>query len=124
MQYCIKHRHPLAWRTGLVGLALTGDINANAQLSVGVINELSTDSVMVRVDDWSVHRDARFELATLSMGGHRNKSDIRSTLKGSNASLKQFIAFTDMGRDMMIINRNPSPTTAYEFTLVAQRCLR
>ena len=74
------------------GLALTGDINANAQLSVGVINELSTDSVMVRVDDWFLHRDARFELATLSMGGHRNKSDIRSTLKGSNASLKQFIA--------------------------------
>ena len=74
------------------GLALTGDINANAQLSIGVINELSADSVMVRVDDWSLHRDARFELATLSMGGHRNKSDIRSTLKGSNSSLKQFIA--------------------------------
>ena len=36
------------------GLALTGDINANAQLSVGVINELSTDSVMVRVDDLSL----------------------------------------------------------------------
>lgn len=74
------------------GLALTGDINANAQLSVGIINELSSDSVMVRVDDWHVHRDARFELATLSMGGHRNKSDIRSTLAGANASLKQFIA--------------------------------
>jgi len=74
------------------GLALTGDIHGNAQLSVGIINELSADSVMVRVDDWSVHRDAQFELATLSMGGHRNKSDIRSTLEGSNASLKQFIA--------------------------------
>ena len=74
------------------GLALTGDINANAQLSVGIINELSSDAVMVRVDDWNVHRDARFELATLSMGGHRNKSDIRSTLVGTNASLKQFIA--------------------------------
>ena len=74
------------------GLALTGDVRANAQLSVGIINELSADSVMVRVDDWSVHRDAQFELATLSMGGHRNKSDIRSTLEGSNASLKQFIA--------------------------------
>ncbi|CAI8266894.1 MAG: hypothetical protein CMA41_05660 [Euryarchaeota archaeon] len=74
------------------GLALTGDINANARLSVGIINELSSDSVMVRVDDWNVHRDASFELATLSMGGHRNKSDIRSTLLGTNASLKQFIA--------------------------------
>ena len=74
------------------GLALTGDVHANAQLSVGIINELSANSVMVRVDDWSVHRDAQFELATLSMGGHRNKSDIRSTLEGSNASLKQFIA--------------------------------
>ncbi len=75
-----------------LGLALTGDINANAQLSFGIINELSSDSVMVRVDDWRIHRDARFELATLSMGGHRNKSDIRSTLLGTNASLKQFIA--------------------------------
>ena len=56
------------------GRALTGDINANAQLSIGIINELSSDTVMVRVDDWSVHRDARFELATLSMGGHRNLS--------------------------------------------------
>ena len=60
----------------------------NAQLSIGIINELSADSVMVRADDWSVHRDAQFELATLSMGGHRNKSDIRSTLEGSNASLE------------------------------------
>ena len=74
------------------GLAITGDIHANSQLSVGIINELSSDSVLVRVDDWNVHRDARFELATLSMGGHRNKSDIRSNLVGTNASLKQFIA--------------------------------
>ena len=74
------------------GLALTGDTNSNARLSVGIINELSSDSVLVRVDDWDVHRDARFELATLSMGGIRNKSDIRSTLAGTNASLKQFIA--------------------------------
>ena len=73
------------------GLALTGHAQPNASLSVGIINELSTDSVMVRVDDWNVQRDGRLELATLSMGGHRNKSDIRSTLQGTNASLKQFI---------------------------------
>ena len=73
------------------GLALTGDVLANAELSVGVINELSSESVMVRIDDWSVQRDGQLELATLSLGGHRNKSDIRSSLKGSNASLKQFI---------------------------------
>ena len=74
------------------GLAFTGETTANAQLSLGVINELSSDSVLVRVDDWKVQRDGRFELSTLSMGGHRNKSDIRSTLAGTNASLKQFIA--------------------------------
>ena len=74
------------------GLALTGGTKANSQLSVGIINELSSDSVLVRIDDWKVERDARFEIATLSMGGHRNKSDIRSELVGTNASLKQFIA--------------------------------
>ena len=58
------------------GLALTGGTKANSQLSVGIINELSSDSVLVRIDDWRVERDARFEIATLSMGGHRNKSDI------------------------------------------------
>jgi len=87
--YVVLHLHGEAdW----FGLALTGDIHPNAKLSIGIINELSTDSVMVRVDDWAVHRDGQFELATLSMGGHRNKSDIRSTLEGTNASLKQFIA--------------------------------
>ena len=92
LQHCIKHRHSLAWRTGLVRLSTNRGHQCECTIERGVINELSTDSVMVRVDDWSLHRDARFELATLSMGGHRNKSDIRSTLKGSNASLKQFIA--------------------------------
>ena len=74
------------------GLALTGDVNSNAQMSVGVINELSSETVLLRVDDWAIHRDALFEHATLSLGGQRNKSDIRSTLGGSNSSLKQYIA--------------------------------
>ena len=69
-----------------VGLWLTGDILANSQLSVGLINELSLDSVLVRTDNWTVKRDGDFELATLSLGGQRIKSDIRTTLSGSNSN--------------------------------------
>ena len=75
-----------------VGLWLTGNIHSNSQLSVGLINELSSESVLVRTDNWNVKRDGEFELATLSLGGQRIKSDIRTTLSGSNSTHKQFIA--------------------------------
>ena len=75
-----------------VGLWLTGNIHSNSQLSVGLINELSSESVLVRTDNWNVERDGEFELATLSLGGQRIKSDIRTTLSGSNSTHNQFIA--------------------------------
>ena len=75
-----------------VGLWLTGNIGSNSHLSVGLINELSSESILVRTDNWNVERDGDFELATLSLGGQRIKSDIRTTLSGSNSTHKQFIA--------------------------------
>tara|TARA_B110001452_G_scaffold266658_1_gene274120 strand:+ start:4820 stop:5857 length:1038 start_codon:yes stop_codon:yes gene_type:complete len=75
-----------------VGLWLTGNIHSNSQLSVGLINELSSESVLVRTDNWNVERDGEFELATLSLGGQRIKSDIRTSLSGSNSTHNQFIA--------------------------------
>ena len=75
-----------------VGLWLTGSIHPNSQLSVGLINELSSESVLVRTDNWKIERDGEFELATLSLGGQRIKSDIRTMLSGSNSTHNQFIA--------------------------------
>ncbi|MCH1442890.1 MAG: SufD family Fe-S cluster assembly protein [Candidatus Poseidoniaceae archaeon] len=75
-----------------VGLWLTGSIHPNSQLSVGLINELSSESVLVRTDNWKIERDGEFELATLSLGGQRIKSDIRTILSGSNSTHNQFIA--------------------------------
>ena len=75
-----------------VGLWLTGSIHPNSQLSVGLINELSSESVLVRTDNWRIERDGEFELATLSLGGQRIKSDIRTILSGSNSTHNQFIA--------------------------------
>jgi len=75
-----------------VGLWLTGNIHSNSQLSVGLINELSSESVLVRTDNWNVERDGEFELATLSLGGQRIKSDIRTTLSGSNSTHNPIIA--------------------------------
>ena len=80
-----------------VGLWLTGDIRPNSQLSVGLINELSDETILVRTDNWNVERDGDFELATLSLGGQRIKSDIRTTLSGSNSNHKQFIAIHGHG---------------------------
>ena len=94
----IESKHPssvmlhLTGEAEWVGLWLTGNIHSNSQLSVGLINELSSESVLVRTDNWNVKRDGEFELATLSLGGQRIKSDIRTTLSGSNSTHKQFIA--------------------------------
>ena len=57
-----------------VGLWLTGNIRSNSHLSVGLVNELSSDSVFVRTDDWNVERDGDFELATLRVLGASTRS--------------------------------------------------
>jgi len=105
-----------------VGLWLTGNIRSNSHLSVGLVNELSSDSVFVRTDDWNVERDGDFELATLSLGGQRNKSDIRTTLSGSNSAHNQFIAVHGHGTrhdDHHIEIHHQKPHTNSKLTLNA-----
>ena len=67
------------------GLRIMGEVSSGSSLSISLINELSNDSRLLRVEDWVVGRDANLEFATLSAGGEYCKCDIRVELteKGS-----------------------------------------
>ncbi|MBT5392016.1 MAG: hypothetical protein HOL22_06715 [Euryarchaeota archaeon] len=80
-----------------VGLHITGKIHPNAHLSFGFINELDSNSKFLRCEDWTVERDAELEHATLSVGGFRCKSDMRTTLNGTGASIRQSITVNAIG---------------------------
>jgi|TARA_B100001094_G_scaffold327271_1_gene385031 Fe-S cluster assembly protein SufD len=79
------------------GIHITGKIHANSQLYYGFINELDSNSKFLRCEDWEVHRDASIEHATLSVGGFRCKTDIRSTLHGTGSSIRQSITVNANG---------------------------
>lgn len=80
-----------------VGIHLTGKIHPNAQLSFGFINELDSNTKFLRCEDWTVERDAELEHATLSIGGFRCKSDLRSTLNGTGAAIRQSVTANAVG---------------------------
>jgi hypothetical protein len=87
----------LTGEPGWCGVHITGTIHPNAQLGFGFINELDANSKMLRCDDWTVERDASFESATLSVGGFNCKSDLRSTLNGTGASIRQSVTAHGQG---------------------------
>lgn len=74
------------------GLHITGTIDKNSKIGYGFVNELDSNSKLLRCEDWNVHRDSTLEYAELSIGGLRNKTDIRTTLAESNSSLNQAVA--------------------------------
>ncbi|DAC60054.1 MAG TPA: hypothetical protein HA354_01005 [Candidatus Poseidoniaceae archaeon] len=78
--------------TNWFGLSITGMVQQNVNLSFAIVNDLSEGSTMLRAEDWTVARDSTLEYGELSTGGSRIKSDIRTYLKGSNATLIQNIA--------------------------------
>jgi Fe-S cluster assembly protein SufD len=80
-----------------VGLHITGKIHPNAQLSFGFINELDSNTKFLRCEDWTIERDSELEHATLSVGGFRCKSDLRSTLNGTGASIRQSVTVNAVG---------------------------
>ena len=80
-----------------VGLHITGKIHPNAQLSFGFINELDSNTKFLRCEDWMIERDSELEHATLSVGGFRCKSDLRSTLNGTGASIRQSVTVNAVG---------------------------
>ena len=79
----------LVGEAGWVGLRIHGEVLSGGCLSVGFVNQLTSDSVFLRSEDWVIHRDARIEHATLSGGGLTCKSDIRINLadKGSECAV-------------------------------------
>jgi len=78
------------------GLRIIGDVTGS--LSVAVLNEISDDCNFLRCDDWKVNRDSILELATLSVGGNLNKSDIRIDLNSKGSDLRCGIASNGNGK--------------------------
>ena len=74
------------------GLHITGTIAPNVRAGFGLVNELDANGRFLHCEDWTIPRDASLELAGLSIGGFRCKSDIRSRLTGSGAALTQAIS--------------------------------
>ncbi len=72
------------------GLRILGKVTG--KLSVALINEISPNSNLLLCEDWIVNRDSILELATLSIGGNLNKSDMRIELKSKGSDLRCGIA--------------------------------
>jgi Fe-S cluster assembly scaffold protein SufB len=79
------------------GLYVSGEVADNCKLAYGFVNELSNDCKLLHCEDWSVGRDAAMEIAALSVGGFRCKSDVRTALIGSGGSLKQAVTVHGFG---------------------------
>ena len=79
-----------------VGIRIMG--NVTGSLSVAIINEISDGCNLLRCDDWKVNRDSTLELATLSVGGNLNKSDIRINLNSKGSDLRCGIASNGNGK--------------------------
>lgn len=75
-----------------LGLHITGNVESNINCSFAIINQISKAATLLRCEDWKIARDSSLEYGELSIGGGRVKSDIRSYLNQTNASLKQNVA--------------------------------
>ncbi|MBL6891276.1 MAG: SufD family Fe-S cluster assembly protein [Candidatus Poseidoniaceae archaeon] len=74
------------------GLHITGSIGKNSSIGYAFVNELNANSKLLRCEDWNLNRDSSLEYGELSIGGFRNKTDIRTNLRDSNSSLNQTVA--------------------------------
>ena len=70
-----------------VGLMREGVVGRGSIFNDVFINNLSEESVMLRVEGVEVSRDTQVKSGTLAIGGTRNKSDIRFQLTGKGSSL-------------------------------------
>ena len=80
---------------GWTGLRVTGSVSGS--LSIAYINDLASDSHLLRCEDWNVMRDSTLEFATLSAGGFLNKSDIRFDLIEKGSEVRTGIASNGYG---------------------------
>lgn len=82
----------LAGEADWAGLHITGEVAANVQCAAGLVNELSSNSKLLHCENWSIGRDASLELASLSIGGFRCKSDVRTVFTAPGSNLIQAIS--------------------------------
>ena len=87
----------LSGEPGWCGLRITGEIANNSSLSIVLINELDSNAVLLRCEDWQVARDSSLEFSTLSLGGLRIKSDIRIELEQQGAQARGAFAIHGKG---------------------------
>jgi len=80
---------------GWSGLRIFGLITGT--FSVAIINDLATDSHLLKCEDWLVDRDSELEYAGMSSGGFLNKSDIRINLNKQGATFRGGVASNGHG---------------------------
>ncbi len=88
----------LSGESDWTGLHITGDIKPNVRAGFGLVNELAANGKLLHCEDWVVNRDASLELAGLSIGGFRCKSDVRTHFTASGGALTQAISVHGSGQ--------------------------
>ena len=80
------------------GLRVVGEVLRGASLSIALVNKLSSESRILRVEDWLVGKDASLEFSTLSAGGSYCKSDIRVRLSAKGSECRGSVAIHGTGK--------------------------
>jgi Fe-S cluster assembly protein SufD len=88
----------LSGESDWAGLHITGTVGDNVQAAFGMVNELSSNGKLLHCEDWTIGRDAALELAGLSIGGFRCKSDVRTRFTASGGALAQAISVHGTGQ--------------------------
>jgi len=70
------------------GLRIVGEVLPASSLSIALINELSSESRLLRVEDWVVGKDASLEFSTLSAGSESRLLRVEDWVVGKDASLE------------------------------------
>ena len=88
----------LSGESDWAGLHITGTVEDNVQAAFGMVNELSSNGKLLHCEDWTIGRDATLELAGLSIGGFRCKSDVRTRFTAPGGALAQAISVHGSGQ--------------------------
>ncbi len=79
------------------GLLREGELGKNSKLKELFVNKLDSNCKFLRSENFYLFNDAKYESATMSLGGFRCKSDIRAVIKGQGVDYNQKVAIH--GRD-------------------------
>ncbi len=74
------------------GLLREGNFGKGSNCAEMILNQLSSKSKFLRADNIVLKNDAKFDSATLSLGGLRCKSDIRARIQGPGVDYNQKVA--------------------------------